>query len=221
MDVVGNFKEIRKTIPAYVTLVAVSKFHPSESILQLYKETGHLIYGESRAQEFASKFSLLPSDLKWHFIGHLQTNKVKMVIPGVSMIQSVDSYKLLKEINRHSLSLQKVTEVLLQFHIATEESKFGFSLQEAMDMLHDRDFEDMSNVKVRGVMGMATFTSDTRIVGREFKTLRSFFEDIKREYYTKEQSFNEVSMGMSDDYLLAIQEGSTMVRIGSSIFGSR
>jgi len=221
MEFIKNYLAVRKTIPENVMLIAVSKFSPFETILTLYNETGHSLFGESRAQELALKQAQLPVGISWHFIGHLQTNKIKLLLAHTSLIQSVDSYRLLKEINRESAQLDKVTDVLLQFHVATEETKFGLSKDETVEMIMDKEFNTLQNIKLKGVMGMASFTDDHSLVRKEFKTLRRLFEELRRDYFASDASFSEVSMGMSSDYTLAIEEGSTMVRIGSLIFGER
>jgi PLP dependent protein len=221
MELLKNFLAIRKTVPEHITICAVSKFKPVEAILELYKETGHSIYGESRAQELVAKMKVLPKAISLHFIGHLQTNKVKIVIPGIRLIQSIDSYRLLKEVDKESARIDKVTDILLQFHIASEETKFGFSPDEAMEMIEDKDFGSLQNINIKGVMGMATLTDNQTLIRKEFRSLRQVFETLKSEYFKSAGSFSEISMGMSDDYKLAIEEGSTMVRIGSLIFGER
>ena len=221
MDIIENYQKVRATIPAGVTLVAVSKFKPADYIQKLFEETGHKEFGENRAQEMHQKASLLSPGINWHFIGHLQTNKVKLVIPGAVLIQGVDSMRLLEAINREALRNNVVAKVLLQFHIATEETKFGFSLDECRQMMESSVFGELKNIAVTGVMGMASFTDDQALVRKEFRTLRNIFELLQKDYFTASGEFNVVSMGMSGDYQIAIGEGSTLVRIGSLIFGSR
>jgi len=201
-----------------VTLVAVSKTKPVSAIEQMY-DKGQLVFGENKVQELVDKQALLPKDIQWHFIGHLQRNKVKYLVPFVSMIHSVDSIKLLKEINKQAAKVERIIPVLLQFHIATEDSKFGLSWSEAEDLLSTRD--NFKNVQLNGVMGMATFTDDKDQVRREFSALKGFFDRIRKEHLADQDSFQTVSMGMSGDYKLAITEGSNMVRIGSLLFGAR
>jgi PLP dependent protein len=221
MNLIDNYLQIKDLIPQGVKLVAVSKFKTTSVIRTLFEQTGHRIFGESRAQEFISKQVLLPDEVEWHFIGHLQTNKVKFVAPNAYLIHSVDSYKLLKEINREGERNNKTISILLQFHIATEESKFGFSIEEVRSMLEGKEFQDLNHVCIMGVMGMATLSDDNALIRKEFAMLRSHFETMKSTYFEKDQRFCEISMGMSGDYKIAIDEGSTMVRIGSLIFGER
>jgi PLP dependent protein len=221
MNLLQNYSQVKDKIPESVQLVAVSKFNSVSTIRTLYEQTGHLAYGESRVQELLQKQPLLPEDILWHFIGHLQTNKVKYIAPFIHFIESVDSYRLLKEINKEALNNGRIINVLLQFHIASEESKFGLSWNEAVEILEDTGFQSLKNINVAGVMGMASFTDNHRLIRKEFTLLRKYFEDIKKLYFQKNQFFREISMGMSGDYQIAIEEGSTMVRIGSLIFGER
>jgi PLP dependent protein len=221
MELVKNFKVIRKSIPDHITICAVSKFKPVEAILELYRETGHSVFGESRAQELVSKSIILPKDISLHFIGHLQTNKVRTVVPHVRLLQSIDSYRLLKEVDKESSRTGIISDVLLQFHIATEETKFGLSPDEALEMFEDKDFASLKNIRLTGVMGMASLTEDQTLIRKEFRALRQIFEALKSEYFNTADSFSVVSMGMSDDYKVAIAEGSTMIRVGSLIFGER
>jgi len=215
-----NIKLIQKQIHENVTLVAVSKLKPISDIQEAYN-AGQQVFGENRTQEITEKQLLLPKDIQWHFIGHLQTNKVKYIIPFVTMIHSVDSKKLLQEINRQSEKNNRITDCLLQFYIATEESKFGFSLIEAEEILSSEEFLSWRNIRICGVMGMATLTDNQELIRSEFKTLKKYFCILKDKYFANNDSFKEISMGMTDDYLIAIEEGSTMVRIGSAIFGKR
>jgi len=201
-----------------VTLVAVSKTKPNSAIEQLYAE-GQRIFGENRVQELVEKYESLPKDIQWHCIGHLQKNKVKYIAPFVSLIHSVDSAKLLAVINKEAIKNERKISVLLQFHIATETSKFGLNLEEAKSFLND--IQDYPNIQFHGVMGMATFTDNQEQVAKEFQTLQSIFSTIKSEYFSNNSEFKEISMGMSGDYQLAIENGSTMVRIGSLLFGTR
>lgn len=220
MGIAENILHLRATLPGHVTLVAVSKNRPAGDILEAY-QAGQRDFGENRVQEMLSKAPQLPSDIRWHLIGHLQTNKVKSMLPLVHLVHSVDSYRLLKEIDRESAKLNRVTACLLQFHIASEESKFGFNLEEALQMLEDTEYHCLHNVTVRGVMGMATFTDNQHVVRHEFRELLRIFTFLKDEYFVSSSEFFEVSMGMSGDYELAVEEGSTLVRIGTSIFGER
>lgn len=220
MSVAQNIQEIRKNIPANVSLVCVSKFHPENAILEAYN-CGERIFGESRVQELQAKQTKLPADIQWHFIGHLQSNKIKLILPTVSLIHGVDSSNLLKEINSRALKAGRVVSCLLQVHIAREETKFGFSIEEIHQMLSGIEFGSLENVQINGLMGMATLTDDKEQIRAEFRTLRQLYDELKREYFQNNENFLELSMGMSDDYQIAIDEGSTMVRIGSSIFGMR
>lgn len=203
-----------------VILVVVSKTQPLDRILALYEE-GQRIFGENRVQELLQKAKNLPQDIQWHLIGHLQTNKVKQIIPFVSLIQSVDSPRLLAEINKQAQNAGRVVDCLLQFHIAQETSKYGFSKAEAVDLLESQVFAEMTNVRLCGVMGMATFSDDMELVRTEFRQLHHIFTDLKAQCFTDAPHFKEVSMGMSSDWEIAVQEGSTMVRVGSLLFGPR
>ncbi|GAB5418658.1 MAG: YggS family pyridoxal phosphate-dependent enzyme [Crocinitomicaceae bacterium] len=211
---------VRQEIPENVALVAVSKTKPVALIQEAYDE-GQRIFGENRVQEMTEKYEQLPQDVQWHAIGHLQTNKVKYIAPFVAMIHAVDSMKLLKEINKQAKKNNRVIDCLLQFHIAEEESKYGLQLDTARDLLESEEFVEMQNVSIVGLMGMATFTDDTEKVREEFRTLENYFQVIKSHYFKFNDAFEHISMGMSGDYPIAIEEGSTMVRIGSAIFGNR
>ena len=215
-----NLEKIRSEIPAHVKLVAVSKVQPNEKVLEAYK-AGHRLFGENKAQELISRQPEFPDDVKWHFIGHLQRNKVKYIAPFVEMIESVDSLKLLKEINKHAIKNERLINCLLQFHIAKEESKFGLSIDEFLEMASSPVFSELKNIKLCGVMGMATFTEDMDMVRKEFRQLKSIFDRIKGDYFNSDEAFKEISMGMTSDYKVAIEEGSTIVRIGTAIFGER
>jgi len=221
MNSTDRLYEIEADIPSGVKIVAVSKNKPALAIEELYQKTGHLSFGENKAQELERKHKVLPGNLNWHFIGHLQTNKIKYIAPFVNMIQSVDSFRLLQEINKAAFKNERVIPCLLQFHIAREEAKYGFSLEEAIQMLDDYEFQRLSNIEIRGVMGMATFTQDEYLIRTEFNNLFSHFNQLKDRYFSQNPDFCEISMGMTDDYKLAIQEGSTIIRIGSGIFGDR
>lgn len=201
-------------------LVAVSKTHPPERIMPLYLK-GQRIFGENRVQELQQKYETLPKDIEWHLIGHLQTNKVKFIAPYIALIHSVDSPELLREINKQAAKNNRVIDCLLQFHIATEESKFGLGEQEAADMLSDPAFSEMKNVRICGVMGMATFTDDQTLIRSEFRHLKSIFDALKTRFFENAPWFCEISMGMSGDWEIALEEGSTLVRIGSLLFGNR
>ena len=221
MNSVDRLNEIRIKVPANVKIVAVSKTKPASMIELLYKETGQRIFAENKVQELQTKYEILPADIDWHFIGHLQTNKVRYIAPYVALIQSVDSYKLIREINKEGKRNNRIIPCLIQFHIAKEESKFGFSFNEAVQMLDDDLFYELSNVSIAGVMGMATFTNNEQQIRSEFKTLFRYYSELKSRYFTNNPDFSEVSMGMTDDYKIAIEEGSTIIRIGSGIFGER
>lgn len=221
MSVISDqIKIITETLPDGVELVAVSKFHPVEALKEAY-DAGQRIFGESRVQEISQKRMLMPDDVQWHFIGHLQTNKVRQLVPYVSLIHSVDSIKLLESINAESARIGKVVDVLLQLHVAQEETKFGFTCEDCVDMVDKGVLDRLPNVRVCGVMGMATNTDDMGKVREEFKSIKNVFDTLKQRYFADKPYFKEISMGMSDDYHIAMEEGSTLVRIGTTIFGSR
>jgi pyridoxal phosphate enzyme (YggS family) len=220
MSVSENLSDIKRKIPPHVRLVAVSKTKPVSDVMEAYA-AGHRIFGENKAQELITKQPELPDDIEWHFIGHLQRNKVKYMAQFVEMIESVDSLKLLKEINKQAVKFGRTINCLLQFHIASEETKFGLDLGEAEEILDSEDYRVMENVRLCGVMGMATFTTDELILRKEFSSLRMLFTTLKEKYFQQDESFREISMGMSGDYMIAIEEGSTNVRVGTAIFGAR
>ncbi len=220
MSIQENIREVLSTLPAGVRLVAVSKFHPVEALQEAY-DGGQRIFGESKVQEMTTKHEQLPSDIQWHFIGHLQTNKVKYIVPYVALIHGVDSYKLLCEINRQGQRAGRIIPCLLQLHVAQEETKFGFSLDECQQLLDAGEWRTLPYVSIRGLMGMASNTDDMVQVRREFATLGKFFSQVREKYFSDRTEFCELSMGMSDDYPIAIEEGSTLVRVGSRIFGQR
>jgi pyridoxal phosphate enzyme (YggS family) len=215
-----ELEAIKGSIPGSVTLVAVSKTKPVELLEEAYA-AGQRHFGENRVQELEEKYNALPKDICWHMIGHLQSKKVKTIAPFVHLIHGVDSFKLLAEINKQALKNGRIIDCLLQFHIAQEETKFGFDLKEAVDMLNSTDYATLQNIRIVGIMGMATFTDDTDQIRTEFKTLASYFDQLNSTHFENVASFKEISMGMSGDYAIAIEEGSTMVRIGSAIFGGR
>lgn len=215
-----NLEKIKQSIPKDVTLVAVSKTKPNADILEAY-EAGHRIFGENRVQELTQKHEDLPKDIEWHMIGHLQSNKVKYIAPFVSLIHGVHKFKLLKEINKQAKKENRVLDVLIQFHIAQEDSKFGFDFDEAQTMFESDQFVELENINVRGVMGMATFTDNREQIEDEFRTLNNYFNVFKSNFFKFNDSFNIISMGMSGDYEIAIEEGSNMIRVGSKIFGER
>jgi PLP dependent protein len=218
--VAENIAFIKSKIPAGVRLVAVSKTKPVSDIRIAYN-AGQRVFGENRVQELLLKKDQLPNDIEWHLIGHLQTNKVKSVVPFVSMIESVDSIKLLHIINSEASAIGRTVDCLLQIHIASEETKYGFSPEELTGILNMENITSMDGIRICGVMGMATFTSDLGQVASEFAFLKEFFNSMKEKYFRSESYFREISMGMSGDFETAIREGSTMVRIGSLIFGER
>ena len=211
---------IKSELPEGVRLVAVSKSHPVEALQDAY-EGGQRIFGESKVQEMTMKYEALPKDIEWHFIGHLQTNKIKYMAPYVALIHGVDSYKLLSEINKQAAKAGRIISCLLQIHIAQAETQFGFSTDECRSMLDEGLWRSLTHVQIAGVMGMATNTDDTGQVEAEFATLSDFFHELKETHFKDNPDFKEISMGMSDDYPIAISHGSTLIRIGSKIFGER
>ena len=216
MAIATNLLQIKSTLPEHVTLVAVSKTKPVSNLMEGY-EVGQRIFGENKIQEMAEKWEQMPKDIQWHMIGHVQTNKVKFMAPFVSLIHGVDSLKLLEEINKQAKKNNRIIDCLLQIHIAEEETKFGLNEEELASLLSSNDFQQQKNIRIVGLMGMATFTDDKEQVKKEFNQLKSFFDQTK----INNSQFTILSMGMSGDYQLAIECGSTMVRIGSSIFGER
>lgn len=220
MSITTNLQKIQNEISTNAKIVAISKFHSTDDISEAYK-AGHRIFGESRAQEIVPKYEKLPKDIEWHFVGHLQSNKIKDIAPFISLIHSVDSFRLLRNINRHAKNNERVIPCLLQLHIAKEDSKYGFTYDECREMLTKGEWREFTNIQIAGVMGMASFTDDEDKVKSEFIGLKKFYDEIKNDFFAEEPSFKEISMGMSQDYPIAIQEGSTLVRIGSKIFGNR
>ena len=219
-DVKGNLKDVRSTLPDGVRLVAVSKFHPAEYIEEAYRE-GQRLFGESHEQELSRKVKELPEDIQWHFIGHLQTNKVKYIAPYISMIEAVDSLKLLKEIQKQAEKSGRVIDVLLELHIAEEETKYGLTPDACRQLLDNGEWEQMKNVRICGLMMMASNVDDENQIRNEFTTAKLFFDEVKQKYFADAEYFCERSWGMSDDYPIAIECGSTMVRVGTRIFGPR
>lgn len=220
VDIASNIRSLKQQIPPSVKLVAVSKTKPVNDIFEAYN-TGHKSFGENRVQELMQKKDLLPSDVEWHLVGHLQTNKVKLVVPFIHMIHSVDSYKLLTLINFEAKAINHSVNCLLQIHIAREETKYGFSMTEIHSMLRSADFSKLTSVRICGVMGIATFTDDTDLIQKEFRYLADCFKELRIKYFKDDAKFKEISMGMSGDFKIAIGEGSTIIRIGSLIFGER
>lgn len=211
---------IRSSIPATTALIAVSKTHPIERIMEAY-EAGQRDFGENKVQELVEKYEALPKDIRWHMIGHLQSNKVKYISPFVHLIHGVDSFNLLKEINKQGQKNGRRISCLLQFHIAQEDTKFGLSLEEAKAFLAGPEFYLLDHVRICGVMGMATFTENTTQIRQEFQNLQAIYQQLQSSYFSSNSEFKEISMGMSDDYPIAIEEGSTLIRVGSKIFGVR
>lgn len=208
---------INATLPHGVTLIAVSKYHPAEAVMAAY-EAGQRDFGESKAQDLVKKHESLPADIKWHFIGHLQSNKIKYIAPFIHLIHSIDSYRLLQEVDKHAAKACRIINCLLQIHIAEEESKFGFTPEELKAMLEDGAWRELHNIRIRGVMCMASNTDDEEQIEREFVTVKSLFNEIKKKYFSDDDGFEIISAGMSDDYPIAIKHGSTHVRVGSRIF---
>jgi hypothetical protein len=219
-DVKGNLHRVLGTLPQGVRLVAISKYHPADYIVAAYEE-GQRVFGESHEQELREKHAQLPGDIEWHFIGHLQTNKVKYIVPYISMIEAVDSLKLLREIQKQAAKAGRVVRVLLELHIAEEATKYGLTLDACRELLEGGEWRQMPNVVISGLMMMASNTDDEAQICREFQQADDFFREVKARYFADDPRFCERSWGMSDDYLLAVGHGSTMVRIGTSIFGPR
>lgn len=219
-DVKGNLREVLGNLPDGVRLVAISKFHPNEYIEAAYEE-GQRIFGESHEQELAKKVEALPKNIEWHFIGHLQTNKVKYIAPYIAMVEAVDSLKLLKEINKQAAKHDRVVKVLLELHIAEEETKYGLTLDACRQLLEEGEWRELKNVQICGLMMMASHIDDEAQIASEFDTAAQFFDEIKEKYFADDEAFCERSWGMSHDYRIAVQHGSTMVRVGTTIFGPR
>lgn len=220
MEIANNLNLITSSIPDHVTLVAVSKTKPKEDLMEAY-QAGQRVFGENKVQELTQKHQDLPKDIQWHMIGHLQSNKVKYIAPFVSLIHGVDTFKLLKEINKQGKKNDRQIRVLLQVHIAQESSKFGFSAQEIVEILSSRDFIELKHIEICGVMGMATNTPQKEVIAKEFQGLKNTFDHLKQTFFSQQQSFQEISMGMSGDYKIGIENGSSMIRVGSAIFGKR
>ena len=219
-DVKSNLHEVLDTLPQGVRLVAISKYHPNEYIEAAYEE-GQRVFGESHEQELRLKHQSLPADIEWHFIGHLQTNKVKYIAPYVSMIEAVDSLKLLREINKQAEKCSRVIKVLLELHIAEEATKYGLTLDACRELLAGSEWREMKNVQICGLMMMASFVEDTEQIRREMTIARDFFDEMKEKYFADDANFCERSWGMSDDYPIALETGTTMIRVGTKIFGPR
>ena len=220
MSIADNLKQVLAELPQGVRLVAVSKFHPNEAIEEAY-QAGQRIFGESKVQEMTAKYESLPKDIEWHFIGHLQSNKIKYMIPYVAMIHGIDTYKLLAEVNKQAGKAGRTVNCLLQIHVAQEETKFGLSPEECREMLDAGEWKALAHVRICGLMGMASNTDNIEQINGEFRLLSSLFKEIKENWFADSDVFRELSMGMSHDYHEAIASGSTLVRVGSKIFGER
>ncbi|MBQ6187064.1 MAG: YggS family pyridoxal phosphate-dependent enzyme [Prevotella sp.] len=220
MDIEERLNEVLASLPEGVELVAVSKFHPEDDILRAYRQ-GQRVFGESREQELSRKYASLPKDIRWHFIGHLQTNKVKYIAPFISLIEAVDSLKLMKEINRQGEKCGRVIDILLELHLAQEDTKSGLTLDECRSLLADGEWRQMANVRICGLMMMASFTDDENQIRREMLQAAAFFEEVKAEYFADADYFNRRSWGMSDDYEIALKCNSNTIRVGTKIFGPR
>jgi hypothetical protein len=213
-----NLNALNQDIPSSVKLIVVSKMQPIDRIMEVYA-TGQRRFGENRVQDMIAKQPLLPKDIEWHFIGHLQTNKVKFIAPFIQVIQSIDSLKLLLETDKEALRNHRIIDCMLQLYIATEETKFGLDLAEARNLLASDDYRALRHVRIIGLMGMATYTQDVSLIQKEFRTLKGNLDALSKEFFPDDPDFSEISMGMSGDYRIAVEQGSTMVRIGSKIFG--
>ena len=219
-DVKKNLHRVLDSLPQGVQLVAISKFHPNEQILAAYEE-GQRVFGESHEQELKHKHETLPGDIQWHFIGHLQTNKVKYIVPYITMIEAVDSLKLLREINKQSVKVGRVTDVLLELHLAEEATKYGLTLDDCRQLLDEGEWREMAGVRICGLMMMASNVDDESQIRKEMLTAADFFDEVKAHYFADKEYFQHRSWGMSDDYPIAVECRSTMVRIGTTIFGER
>lgn len=220
MSVKENIDKLRESVPENVKIIAVSKFHSTDEIMEAYND-GQILFGESRVQELEVKQPQLPEDIEWHFIGSLQRNKVRFIAPFVDLIHSLDSERLMREINTRAVQNNRIIPCLLQLHVANEETKSGFSPNEARAFLDSGNWKQYTNVQLAGVMGMATYTDDNEQVRSEFKMIKSIFDELKNKHFASDDAFKEVSMGMSGDYPIAIEEGATIIRVGTLIFGSR
>jgi pyridoxal phosphate enzyme (YggS family) len=220
LNIAENLQRLKKSIPDHVSIVSVSKQQPVALLMEAY-QAGQRVFGENKAQELALKQFQLPNDIAWHFIGHLQTNKVRQLAPFISLIHSIDRLSLLTEVNKEAAKNSRVIDCLLQFHIATEETKFGMNIEEARVLLESDGYHACANIRITGVMGMSSFSDNTDLVRKEFQCLHDYFLTLKRLFFNQQRSFEVISMGMSGDYQIAIEEGSTMVRIGTAIFGER
>jgi len=220
MSIGENINRLKKEIPANIKIIAVSKTKSPADILEAYN-AGHRLFGENRVQELTDKAELLPKDIQWHMVGHLQSNKVKLIAPFVSLIHSIDSMKLLVIVNNEAFRNNRIQDCLFQICIAREETKFGLSYASLKDLLKSQEFQQLQNIRITGLMGMATFTDEVNIIRNEFRYLKEIFREIKNDYFAGQDYFSELSMGMSGDYSIAIEEGATMIRVGTIIFGER
>ncbi|WP_345955839.1 YggS family pyridoxal phosphate-dependent enzyme [Mucilaginibacter sp. PAMB04168] len=221
MSITDNIKRLKSELDIlHVTLVAVSKTKPASEIQEAY-DAGQRLFGENQVQELVEKYEQLPKDIEWHLVGHLQTNKVKYIAPFISLIHSVDSLKLLQEIDKQAAKNKRIIDCLLQVYIADEETKYGLGFDEVIELLRSDEFAELKNIRIRGLMGIATNTDSEKQIKEEFYELDTFFDGVTQSYFRKEDSFDTLSMGMSSDYKIAIEQGSTMVRLGSTIFGDR
>jgi pyridoxal phosphate enzyme (YggS family) len=220
MNIQSNLAKLKSEIPDNIKIVAVSKTKSCDEIMQAYN-FGHKIFGENKVQELVDKYESLPKDIEWHFIGHLQSNKVKFIAPFVNLIHGIESYKLLAEIDKRALQYNRIINCLLQIHIAKEDTKFGFSREEVIQLVKSDEYNKLKNIRIIGLMGMATYTYDDVVVYNEFNELKSIFQFLKENYFKNVLDFTEISMGMSGDYKIALKSGTTIVRIGSYIFGDR
>lgn len=220
MSIGENIIRLQKEIPADIKIIAVSKTKSSKDILEVYN-AGHRLFGENRVQELIVKAELLPKDIQWHMIGHLQTNKVKLIAPFVNLIHSIDGLKLLVTVNNEAFKNNRIQDCLFQICIASEETKFGLSYTALRELLASKEFQELHNIRITGLMGMATFTDQEDIIRNEFRNLSEIFKEVKNDFFPKQDYFCELSMGMSGDYAIAIEEGATMIRIGTIIFGER
>jgi PLP dependent protein len=217
MSIAENVSKLKAKLPQHVKLIVVTKTRTEQELMEVY-HTGHRLLGESRVQELLPKHEALPKDIEWHLVGHLQTNKVKYIAPFIGMIHSIDSLKLLRQLDKEGRKNGRVINCLLQMHIADEQSKFGLSFQEACSLLDSTEYKEWQNIRICGLMGMGTLTDDIRQTHREFRQLHIWYNDIKTRYFPTDDAFCELSMGMSDDFGIALKEGSTMIRVGSAIF---
>ena len=220
MSIASQIQQLRSSLPEGVSLLAISKYQPIEALQEAY-DAGQRLFGENHIQEMAAKAAVLPKDIEWHFTGHVQTNKIKYMAPFVSLIHAVDSFRLLREIDKHAAKHNRVIDCLLQIHIAQEETKYGLTMEECRQLLATEPWRELQHIRITGLMAMGSNTDDMDQVRSEFRQMRHLFEELKATYFADESSFAQLSEGMTDDYPIAIEEGSTIVRIGSMIFGSR